>query len=112
MWIGAASARGYLRIGRLADGWFPMVPPGPRLDEARAIIDEAATAAGRDPGAIGMEGRLSWDQGVDTVLKHAGRWRDAGATHISVNTMNAGLGGVDGHLAALATAAEMLEIMP
>ena len=28
-------------------------------------------------------------------------WRAAGATHLSVNTMGAGLSGVDGHLAVL-----------
>ena len=33
-------------------------------------------------------------------------WQDADATHLSVNTMGAGLKTVDDHLAALATAAE------
>jgi hypothetical protein len=32
-------------------------------------------------------------------------WAAAGATHVSINTMGAGLGGVDGHLAALAAVA-------
>ena len=112
LWIGAASPRAFQRTGRLADGWFPMVPPGPRLDEARAIIGEAAVAAGRDPDALGMEGRVNWGDGLDALLKHVGRWRDAGATHLSVNTMGAGLGGVDDHLAALATAADALQITP
>jgi hypothetical protein len=94
-------------MGRLADGWFPQVTPGPKLDEARAILDRAATAAGRDPAAIGMEGRVSWGEGgADRVLDHVGRWREAGATHLSVNTMNAGLGGVDDHLDALGAVAE------
>jgi probable F420-dependent oxidoreductase len=112
IWIGAASPRAYRRIGRLADGWFPMVPPGPRLDEARAIVEEAAVAAGRDPARLGMEGRISWSDGVEAVVKHAGRWRDAGATHIAVNTMGAGLGAVGGHLEALAVAAAALELTP
>jgi probable F420-dependent oxidoreductase len=110
VWIGARSPKAYERIGRVADGWFPMVPPGPHLDEARAIIDKAARDAGRDPAALGMEGRVSWSDGVDAVVKHAGRWRDAGATHIAINTMSAGLGDVDGHLAALAKAADVLEL--
>ena len=110
IWIGGASPRAYLRIGRLADGWFPMVPPGPHLDEARTMVDEAARTAGRDPAGLGMEGRISWSAGSDTVRKHAGRWRGAGATHIAINTMGAGLDGVDAHLAALADAADLLEI--
>ena len=33
---GSAASRhpAYRRVGRLADGWFPQVPPGPKLDEA------------------------------------------------------------------------------
>ena len=59
-----------------------------------------------------MEGRVSWsDAGVEKLVDHVGRWRDAGATHVSINTMNAGLGSVQGHLDALATAAEALELV-
>jgi probable F420-dependent oxidoreductase len=106
VWFGAASERAFRRAGRLGDGWFPMVPPGPRLDEAKAIVDAAAVEAGRDPSSIGMEGRVSWGTGgLDQVVDHAGRWRAAGASHVSINTMGAGLGSVDDHLAALASVA-------
>src|SRR5438067_4990700 len=88
-WVGAQSKRAYERVGRLADGWFPQVPPGPKLDEARAIVDQAARDAGRDPSTLGMEGRVSWtDAGLEKVVEQVGRWRDAGATHVSINTMN------------------------
>ena len=30
IWIGGPSPPAYRRIGRLADGWFPQVPPGRR----------------------------------------------------------------------------------
>ena len=111
LWMGGQSPRAYRRIGRLADGWFPQVPPGPRLDEARALVEEAAAEAGRDPSTLGMEGRVSWgDKGVAKLVEQAGRWRDAGATHLSINTMSAHLGDVQGHLAALADAAAALEI--
>jgi probable F420-dependent oxidoreductase len=109
IWFGASSAPAYHRVGRLADGWFPQVAPGPRLDEARALVDEAARSVGRDPGQLGMEGRVTWGAaGVEQVVEHVGRWRDAGASHLSVNTMGATLGSVDGHLGALTAAAEAL----
>jgi probable F420-dependent oxidoreductase len=109
IWFGAASPRAFRRAGRLADGWFPMVPPGPKLDEAKAIVDAAATEAGRDPAKIGMEGRADYRAGaLDTLVDHVGRWSRAGATHLSINTMGAGLGSVDEHLAALAASAEAL----
>jgi len=109
IWFGAVADRALRRVGRLADGWFPQVPPGPKLDEARAIVRGAAVDAGRDPDALGMEGRISWDEGdVDKLVRQAGRWRDADATHLAVNTMGAGLGSVEDHLAALAKASEAL----
>ena len=102
VWVGGSSAPAYRRMGRIADGWFPQVPPDDRLHEALATIGAAATEAGRDPAAIGMEGRVSYG---DRLVDHVGRWRAAGASHLCVNTMGLGLGGVDGHLAALREAA-------
>ncbi len=111
VWFGGQSPPAYVRIGRLADGWFPQVPPGARLDEAKAIVDQAAVDAGRDPATIGMEGRVSWTKdGAGKLVDHVGRWRAAGASHLGVNTMGAGLGSVDGHLAALTQAAAALEL--
>src|SRR5581483_938034 len=111
LWIGAASPPAYRRAGRLADGWFPQVPPNHHLDEAKAIVDAAAVEAGRDPSTIGLEGRVSWGPGgVDKVVDHAGRWEKAGATHLSINTMNAGLASVDDHLDVLAQAATALGV--
>jgi probable F420-dependent oxidoreductase len=108
VWIGAASARGYERAGRVADGWFPMVAPGPKLDEARAVVDRAAVDAGRDPKAIGMEGRVQWRQSADDVADDVATWAESGASHVSINTMGAGLKTVDDHLAALTAVAEVL----
>jgi probable F420-dependent oxidoreductase len=109
VWFGAVAEPALRRVGRLADGWFPQVPPGERLDEARAIVRGAAVDAGRDPDRIGMEGRVTWTEGdLDKLARQAGKWRDAGATHLSVNTMGAGFESVDQHLAALAAAVDAL----
>jgi probable F420-dependent oxidoreductase len=108
VWIGAASTRGYERAGRIADGWFPMMGPGPKLDAARAVVDGAAVAAGRDPKTIGMEGRVQWRERADDVTDDVAKWANAGASHLSINTMGAGLKTVDDHLAALTAVAEGL----
>jgi probable F420-dependent oxidoreductase len=107
VWFGAQSDRAYRRAGQLADGWFPQVPPGPRLDEARGVVETAAVEAGRDPRAIGMEGRATWRGSPDKLTEHIRAWDEAGCTHLSVNTMGAGLRGVDEHLAVLESAAEI-----
>jgi hypothetical protein len=54
---------------------------------------------------------VSWTaDGVDKLADHTARWRAVGATHVSINTMGAGLGAVDGHVAALTAAAAALEL--
>jgi probable F420-dependent oxidoreductase len=109
VWFGGQSERAYRRIGRLADGWFPQVTPGPELDAARTIVEQAAAEAGRDPARLGMDGRVSWRGSPEQIAEHAARWRDEGATHLSVNTMGAGLRTVDDHLRALEAVAEVLK---
>jgi len=103
VWFGGSRLA---RIGRLADGWFPMLGPGEPLTDAIATIHEAAVEAGRDPSAIGVEGRV--DAGAksqEEIAEQVAAWREAGATHLSFNTMRAGLAGVDDHIGALSAAA-------
>jgi probable F420-dependent oxidoreductase len=109
IWIGGASEPAYRRIGRLADGWFPQVRPGPDLDAALATIAAAASDAGRDPATIGMEGRVSADpDDPDRLVRQVDRWRELGASHLTIDTMHRGLATVDDHLALLADAARRL----
>jgi probable F420-dependent oxidoreductase len=107
VWFGAASPRACRRAGRLGDGWFPMVGPGPKLEQARQEVAQGAMEAGRDPAQIAMEGRVSWNGNADDLADGLRVWAEAGASHISINTMKAGLASVDDHLAALTTAAEI-----
>ena len=101
VWFGAASDRAFARAGRLGDGWFPMMRPGRRLDHAREQVQCAAEAAGRDPAAIGMEGFVTWTGDRHAIAAAIAAWAAAGATHVSVNTMKAGLASVDDHLNVL-----------
>jgi alkanesulfonate monooxygenase SsuD/methylene tetrahydromethanopterin reductase-like flavin-dependent oxidoreductase (luciferase family) len=81
MWLGAYKPRMLSLIGRLGDGWVPsfgyLKPPD--LLEANLRIDEAATAAGRDPrvirrvlnaGSLDAETLVALvvDYGMDTFL--------------------------------------------
>jgi probable F420-dependent oxidoreductase len=106
VWLGAQSPRAYERAGRMADGWFPQMSPGPQLDEARRLVAQAATEAGRDPASLGMDGRIAWQDDRESVAAELRQWQDAGATHVSVNTMGAALKSVDDHLGALAAVME------
>jgi probable F420-dependent oxidoreductase len=111
VWMGGSSAPAYRRMGRVADGWFPQVPPGRHLTEALGRIAEGAAEAGRDAAGIKMEGRVSWGDGdLARIVDHAGRWRAAGATHLGIDTMRAGLATLDEHLNALTAVAEALTV--
>ena len=102
LWLGGRVEAVVERVGRLADGWFPQFVPD---DAGRATIERMhgyARVAGRDPAAIGIEGRISLtESGPDAWGTLAEAWRGLGATHLSVNTMRAGLATPDAHIAAI-----------
>jgi alkanesulfonate monooxygenase SsuD/methylene tetrahydromethanopterin reductase-like flavin-dependent oxidoreductase (luciferase family) len=55
IWTGAVGPRSLAVTGRLADGWIPGQSAdwlSPRYRLSRAVIDDAAAAAGRDPARI------------------------------------------------------------
>lgn len=90
------------RIARLADGWIPQWQPNERgqelLDKMRAFAREY----GRDPAAIGIEGRFSITQaGQDSWAATLGAWRKMGVSHLAVDTMGDGLRGAEAHLRRL-----------
>ena len=103
VWIGGYAEAVLRRIGQIADGWFPLMGPEAGGLEAVARVREYAREAGRDPASVGVEGRVrlaqhpnpeDW-QGVADI------WAEAGASHLSINTMGAGLKGPDEHVDAI-----------
>ena len=102
VWFGGGAPQVVKRIGRMGDGWFPQFEPNSEGAERIAEMRGYATEAGRDPSAIGIEGRI----GIATDdqanwQKLAESWAEVGATHLSVNTMRAGLQGPDQHIDAI-----------
>ncbi|HEY7225104.1 MAG TPA: LLM class F420-dependent oxidoreductase [Micromonosporaceae bacterium] len=105
IWFGAQSEAAYRRAGRLADGWFPQMQPGPALDDATAAVRAGAFAVGRNPDSLGMHGHTRLSAGVEATAQAVLRWRETGASHLSIDTMGLVAGsavGIDRHLSALA----------
>jgi len=105
IWMGGAADRVMDRIGRIGDGW--LVAPALRADPAGVVpyierIHEAARAVGRAPSEIGIEGRVSVaDLNVAQQVELAREWEAIGCTHVSLNTMGAGLDTPAAHLEAI-----------
>ena len=113
IWFGGTHERVLRRVAETGDGWMPLfkhLEPGMsrRLsseEEPGVLIDKMrryALEAGRDPDAIGIDCRISaYGQTPDDWQRTAATFRTAGATHLSLVTMNAGFATVDDHLKGL-----------
>jgi len=87
------------RIGRLADGWIALGSAGGQVSDQIATIRASATAAGRDPSDIAIQGRMSLVTGnLEDWIERAQAWEAMGATNLVVNTGRGGLENVGQHL--------------
>jgi len=102
IWFGGTDDRVLDRIARLGDGWFPQFSPD---EKCRAAIDKIfahAKTTGRDPATIGIEGRLAIGRRPpDEWIGDVKAWKQLGATHVTVNTMKAGLTTPSAHIEAI-----------
>ena len=103
VWFGGTSDLVMRRLARIGDGWFPQ-RFGPdelgreNFEKLRSYIEEA----GRDPSEVGIEPRISVNQGdPDAWAQEAAAWKKLGATHLSVNTMGAGFSTPKDHIDAI-----------
>ncbi len=101
IWFGGANDRVLQRIGRIGDGWFPLQRPDDKCRLALGKIRDSARAAGRNPGDIGLEGRISIAQPPEAWLEEFNAWKELGATHITVNTMKSGMPNPGAHIDAI-----------
>ncbi|MSP52401.1 MAG: LLM class F420-dependent oxidoreductase [Alphaproteobacteria bacterium] len=102
IWNGGRADAVLERTARLCDGWYCLIEPG---DEARAAIRKLRVyvrAAGRDEGAVGIEARIPIaGRTPEACVEDAMWWIEAGATHLSFHTMEAGFERPMEHIAAI-----------
>ena len=101
IWLGGSNNRVLERIGRIGNGWFALLRPDGKCRAAIERIRDAARAAGRNPGDIGIEGRVAISQPAEAWLKELEAWKGLGGTHVTVNTMKAGLANPTAHIEAI-----------
>jgi probable F420-dependent oxidoreductase len=102
IWLGGYQDVTLRRVAALGDGWFPQGPPDERHREMIERLRRYTAEAGRDPAAIGIEGRVSVREGTpEDWRREVEEWQNIGATHLSVNTMGAGLSSPREHIDAI-----------
>jgi probable F420-dependent oxidoreductase len=102
IWFGGGDERALRRLARLGDGWFPLLGPDEKCRAAIETIRGFAKDAGRNPNAIGIEGRVPYGKGdPESWLRELAAWQKLGATHASFNTMKVGLNSPSAHIEAI-----------
>jgi len=100
--FGGSDERALRRLARYADGWFPLLAPDQACRAAIEKVRAHAREAGRNPDAIGIEGRINFGRGSPEAWRQElEAWNGLGATHVSFNTMRAGLAAPSAHIEAL-----------
>jgi probable F420-dependent oxidoreductase len=102
IWIGGSVEQTVRRVVDQADGWIITMQPGDKLHHLLDELRRYASERNRDLSTIGVEGRINIaNQSPDDWARAIETWRALGATHVAVNTMNAGLRGADAHIDAI-----------
>jgi probable F420-dependent oxidoreductase len=102
IWIGGSSDVVLRRVARLGDGWFPQGKPNDQMRQTLERLRSYASEIGRNSSSIGIEARVSASEGnLDELTRQTEAWRHLGATHLSLNTMGAGLKSPAEHIQAI-----------
>ncbi len=103
VWFGGGRSDGVLRrIARMGDGWFPQMQADEQGRERLAAFRNFVAEAGRSQDDVGVDARVALSRGgVDGALRESEAWQEMGVSHVSFNTLRAGLGSADEHIDAL-----------
>ncbi len=102
IWFGGSSPALIRRTAKLGDGWMPLGTPKREAVHVEQLNQELLKV-GRDPREFGIQAQAQARGGNPERWRlHAESWRDLGATHLALATMNANLSSVEDHLQIIA----------
>lgn len=105
VWIGGSAESALKRAAEVADGYFPQRPLEGGWPATIEKIRKWRSDAGKDPQTLGIDARVNTANGTpDDWRKIAEDWRGLNASHLTINTMGAGLRGADAHVKRLSEA--------
>jgi probable F420-dependent oxidoreductase len=111
IWFGGHHDNVLRRLAEIGDGWMPNYRKAADAEPSISKIKRYLEQAGRDWSDIGLEPRLwyghkdlnKWDSYME-------EWRKLGSTHLTLNTMQSDLGGLDEHIVAMEHFAKAIEL--
>lgn len=98
IWMGGFADVALRRAAQIADG-FIFADGAADAFAQLATLDAALIEAGRDPTSFGKQCNMLRPKTPQEVAAFALRWRDAGGTHASVNSMGKGFADAAAHIA-------------
>lgn len=102
IWMGGHADVLLRRVARMGDGWMPNYREAADAQQALDALDGYLAEYGRARSDIGLEARLHYQDGnPDKWHQTFAGWQQAGATHITINTMGAGLQTAQEHIRAI-----------
>jgi probable F420-dependent oxidoreductase len=110
IWIGGSAEVAVKRAAEIADGYMAQRPLEGGWEATLDKVRRWREAAGKDPMTFGIDARINLASATpDEWRKQFETWQRLGATHLTLNTMNAGLQGPDAHIDRLAQAVPALK---
>ena len=102
IWFGGSAEPVLKRVGRLGDGWYPLIKPDANGEAIIARVRNYAREAGRDLSSIEIAATIHLGQGsTDSLLAEVRGLQGIGVSHVYLYTMNAGLASVREHINAI-----------
>ena len=102
IWFGGSADVLLRRTARMGDGWIPLMGPNDEANTALGTLRGYLEAEGRDASSFGIQAQAQARGGnPERWSRHAEAWRDLGATHLAIATMNAGFASPGDHIDAI-----------
>jgi probable F420-dependent oxidoreductase len=109
IWLGGSGEVAFERAARLADGFIFFGGKSAPTIEAWKRLRDRVGGLGRSVEDFGADWVVLSRGGLDELMSEIDAWREAGGTHVSVDTMGRGLDSGDRHIDYIASVASALK---
>jgi probable F420-dependent oxidoreductase len=109
IWLGGHGEVAFERAARLADGFIFFGGKSAETVEAWKRLRGRVGALGRSVDEFGADWVVLSRGGIDELVSEIDAWREAGGTHVSVDTMGRGLDSAERQIDYLASVANALK---